>query len=506
MAKEKKADRPRMKISAAAVNSAPKRESFDPTTLFVVAEPPPNVVPADQPRLACDDLYGWAGSNPALAGLSAGYYAFPGYPYLAALTQQSEYRQACETVAREMTRKWIRFKAIGGSAKKAAKIKALEKAMRAFDVQHKMRRCLELAENFGRAHLYFDMGVAENIENLPLVYRKETIKKGSLKNIKVVEPTWCYPQAYNSTNPLKEDFYRPNLWWVMQQSVHHTRLLTIIPHPVPDLLKPAYSFGGISLVQMLQVAVNNFQRTRQSVSDLVHSFSTPVFKTDMSATLFPAPGQPTTSDTLTQRVTMFNNYRDNSGCFAINAAPGDGGNGVGESLEIVATPLGTLDALQAQAQEQQAPVIGCPLVVLLGYTPAGLNASAEDQVRVWYDRTHANQENTIADALDTIVKVMMLHTFGDIDDDIDWEFEPLWQLDDAQLAAVQKSKADTMAVLVQEGLVSPENAQEAIVNDEASPFKGMKLDPPPGPIVDDPEGESGGEAPGEEKSEQRDED
>jgi uncharacterized protein len=331
------------------------------------------------------------------------------------------------------------------------------------------------------------------------------IGKGKLKDIRVVEPMWCYAAAYNSDRPLKEGYYKPHIWYVMQQQVHSTRLLTIIPHPVPDLLKPAYSFGGVSLVQMMQVAVNNYQRTRQSISDLVHSFSTPVLKTDLSSALFAPPGTPMTGSDLTNRIMMFNNYRDNSGCFAVNAAPSDGGNGVGESLEIVATPLGTLDALQAQSQEQQAPVIGCPLVVLLGYTPAGLNASAEDQIRVWYDRTHANQENTVADTLDTIVKVVMLNTFGEIDDDIDWEFEPLWQLDDAQQAAVQKSKVDALAVLLQEGVVGPEDAQETLRNDEGSPFHGMNLDPPPGPMEEPDADTTGGEAPGESKSEERDE-
>ena len=36
----------------------------------------------------------------------------------------------------------------------------------------------------------------------------------------------------------------------MGRQVHTSRILTFIGRPVPDLLKPAYSFGGLSLVQL----------------------------------------------------------------------------------------------------------------------------------------------------------------------------------------------------------------------------------------------------------------
>jgi hypothetical protein len=52
---------------------------------------------------------------------------------------------------------------------------------------------------------------------------------------------------YNAINPLKGDWYNPQTWYVMGQEIHGSRLPTFIGHPVPDMLKPAYSFGGLSL-------------------------------------------------------------------------------------------------------------------------------------------------------------------------------------------------------------------------------------------------------------------
>ncbi|MGF6605041.1 hypothetical protein P3T23_009802, partial [Paraburkholderia sp. GAS448] len=48
------------------------------------------------------------------------------------------------------------------------------------------------------------------------------------------------------------------------------------------MLKPAYAFGCLSLSQIAKPYVDNWLRTRQSVSDLLHSFSTMVLKTNLA--------------------------------------------------------------------------------------------------------------------------------------------------------------------------------------------------------------------------------
>ncbi|WP_163360700.1 anti-CBASS protein Acb1 family protein, partial [Klebsiella aerogenes] len=74
---------------------------------------------------------------------------------------------------------------------------------------------------------------------------------------------------YNTTNPLAADWYKPALWYVQGRPVHATRLLTFVGREVPDLLKPAYSFGGLSMSQMAKPYVDNWLRTRASVADLI---------------------------------------------------------------------------------------------------------------------------------------------------------------------------------------------------------------------------------------------
>jgi uncharacterized protein len=239
------------------------------------------------------------------------------------------------------------------------------------------------------------------------------------------------PTTFNTTDPLRPDFYRPNAWNVMGQGVHDSRMLTFIGRPVPDILKPFYAYGGLSVVQMAKPYVDNWVRTRESVSDLLASFSQSGVKgIDMIDAL--ASGN---LDDLFNRIDVYNNLRDNRGFMALM---GD------EEFFNVSTQLGTLDKLQAQAQEQMASVSGIPLVKLLGVTPSGLNASSDGEVRVFYDMIHAYQEKIFAQPLRKALDLVMLSEFGEIDESISFLFEPLWQMSDAEKADVALKKTQAL--------------------------------------------------------------
>ena len=68
---------------------------------------------------------------------------FPGYPYLAELAQRPDYRNISETVAEEMTRKWIKLVSTGDKDK-TDKINRLEALMKKFGLREAFNRGMEL--------------------------------------------------------------------------------------------------------------------------------------------------------------------------------------------------------------------------------------------------------------------------------------------------------------------------------------------------------------------------
>ena len=456
--------------------------------LFAPAQPLPGVVPEGTRAMAMDDLNNPAFNYGGFGGLLTEGMYWLGFPYLAELSQRTEYRRISETIAKDMTRRWFRIQA-KGKDDKSDKISALEACIKHHKLKEKFTVLALMDGFFGRAHLYLDMGDGDDRVQmkLPLPVDPRMVKRDGLKGIRVVEPMWCYPNMYNANDPLKENFYLPQTWWVMGKEVHRTRLMPFIGREMPDMMKPAYSFGGLSLSQMAKPYVDNWLRTRQSVSDLIHSFSTPVLMTNMGSVMNAGAAQQ-----LKMRAALFNFFRDNSNLMALDKTT--------EDFKNVSAPLGSLDHLQAQSQEHMASAVGIPLVVLLGISPSGLNATSEGELQVWAQFIHASQGNFFDANLTTILNIMQLSLFGEIDPAITHAWEPLREMSEQEEAAARKSDADLDAVYVNAGVLSPDEIRQKLADESDSPYQGLDLStpapPPPNQEPDPLGGMGGGGGPG----------
>lgn len=466
----KEPEQVQMKIRPEAVADVSAR----PPKEFQQYKPPKGVIPKDieQGILAMDSTP-YCSLNESYQGYTYGYPdTFPGYPYLATLAQKPEYRKMVGTLAEEMTRKWVKLKTVGDDDK-SQRVKQLYDAMERFKLKERFREAAEHDGYFGGGQIYIDVQSAKGISawtdpvelQSKLFLSDKKIKKGSLRGFTVIEPVWTYPGVYNTDNPMSPDFYKPTEWFVMAKTVNASRMMDFVSRQVPDLLKAAYNFRGLSLTQIAEPYVNNWLRTRDSVSDMIHSFSVPVIGTNMSTLL-----QGGAADSLLARLDVFNQCRDNRGAFAKDNSPAQP-----ETVEFVNAPLSGLDNLQAQAQEQMAAVSSIPLVKLLGIQPAGLNASSDGEIRVFYDYIHALQQILFKDNLKHALDVIQLSEFGDIDPEITFEFEPLYEMSAKEKAEIRKIDADTDAVYSSVSALAGNEIRKKIADDPDSPYHSLDL-------------------------------
>lgn len=410
----------------------------------------PSIVAPQEHMLAmdnmCQQMAGYAGLEPQF------YSGFLGYPLLAQYSQSSEYRSVAETTAEEMTREWGVVK---GADEKI--VKEIEAELERLCVRDLMRKHIENDQLFGGSQLYIRIKNAKR--ELPLLLEPSGVPQGSLEGFSVIEPIWTTPSMYNANDPTAPDFFKPTVWYVMGQQTHADRLLTLIMRPVPDMLKPAYNFRGISMTQLMRPYVQRFQRTVDSISDLVHSYSMTGLKTDMSAVL---SGGTNGINQLTARAMLFAKYKNNQ-----NVMLTDKEN---EEFFQLNTPLSTLDALQAQSQEQMAAPAKMPLVKMFGQTPSGLNASSDGEIRVYYDHIAALQNAHILPQMRVILRLVQLSLYGKVDENIDFQFNSLYQLTAQEQAATNLIKAQLAQVYLQEGVLSQEEVREALAGDDEGDF------------------------------------
>jgi uncharacterized protein len=401
------------------------------------------------------------------AGLGSFGLYFPGYPYLAELAQRSEFRQPTETTAKEMTRKWISLRS-KSKADKSKQISQLEDDLKEFKVQSLFRKATEHDGFFGLGWIYVEIKNQDQAETLTIdAEGKGGVTKNSLEGFRNIEPMWTTPLVWNSTDPTRPDFYNPTSWMVLAKRTDSTRLLKFISREVPDIIKPAYNFGGVSLTQLIQSYVDRWLQTVSGVNRLINNFSILNLQTEMDAIL---QGDESGANDLKLRMQLFTKARDNQGLFATNKAT--------EGLEQLAVPLSGLSELQAQAQEHMAAPTHLPLVVLTGITPSGLNASSDSEIEIFHDWIHSMQENIYEDNLTKIIHILQLNRWGKIDDDIVFDFVQLKQLTGEALARVKKTQSEMDATYVDAGVVMPEEVRKRIATDPDSGYNNLATEMP----------------------------
>ena len=433
-------------------------------------------------EVAGDALPGMAEPDPAMADQFAEMQA-----------AKKEKEEARNAMAKE------RAAELADKGGKSERIKELTKEFDRLCVRDLMAKIVAFDGFFGRSHLYLDtsgkpsddgeetetrtvaVAVASEPSREELMtdigdgsdeVTKQKFKKGSLKRLAVIEPVWTYPQSYNATDPLREDWYNPSQWFVMGKQLHASRLLTFVGRPVPDILKPAYAFGGLSLSQIAKPYIDNWLQTRNSVNDIIRAFSVMVLSTDMSS-IMGGDG-----NAVFDRLDLFNTFRDNRGVFAIDKE--------GEEFSNVSAPLSSLDSLQAQAQEHMASVSRIPLVKLLGISPHGLNASSEGELKTFYDTISSYQEFFLRPNLTRVMHFAMMNIWGEVDEDITFKFEPLWALNEKEEAEVRKINAETDDILVNGvAALHPEEVRRRVATDPDTPYEGIDVSDVPDAPVDD---------------------
>jgi phage-related protein (TIGR01555 family) len=445
-------------MSRAKLRSMEKR-ARDAATRWESPTLMPGVVPQGQaPAVAMDSLCGqtYQFLNSAAGGLyAANIQPFPGYPNLAALATRPEYRAFASTISTELTREWIEITSKDRQDAKvlAEKIKQLEEACEYFNLRSVFRQAAEQEALFGRGQI--SINIKGTDISLPLILDPCTITKGSLRDFTPVEAMWTSPSMYNALDPTAPDFYKPTHWWMLGRDIHASRLLTIITRPLPDMLKPAYNFSGMSMSQLAQPYVENWLRTRQAVSDLIDKFSRTFLKTDMAQVLNGGDG-----GDLFDRLDIYVNTFSNLGMGVMDKEA--------EDIVQVNTPLSGLHELQAQAQEHMCSVSRIPAMILTGISPSGLNASSEGEIRAFYDWIAAMQEAHYAQPIDTCLKVIQLHLWGEIDDSITFKFKSLWQTSAKEESEIRRARAEEASIYITNGVIDASEARQNLADDPDS--------------------------------------
>lgn len=391
---------------------------------------------------------------------------FLGYPLLSNIAQDPLIRAGIETIADDMTRKFINLTS-KGDIDLSAKISELESNLQKFRVKSIFNQAISMCGYQGGCLVYIDVGpLDDNEKKTPLFLDSFTFKKGMLRGFKVIEPINIYPGIYDTLDPTSEGYFNPETWFILGKEYHKSRFLYFAQNEVPLILKPLYNFFGISLAQQVLEYVQNFTENRRSAQRLLNKFSMTVWRTDMSAFLNNG-----SCESLVQRVKFANSQRSNDGMFLLDKER--------EELEQINTPLAGVTDIVSMSLDLAPVILGISKDKYFGDLPKGLNASSEGTNRIYYDKIHSLNEKISYDAVEKVLKILQLNLYGEIDSNISFEFAPLWEMDERERAEINKINADTAAIYVDRGSLSNTEVRGALADNPNSGYSNIDVDDVP---------------------------
>ena len=393
---------------------------------------------------------------------------FIGYQLAAILAQHWLIDKACTMPARDAIRQGFDIVNVDGDDIKPEALKRLHKVNRRMRLNANMLEFVRKGRIFGVRIMLFKVDSTDPDYYLN-PFNPDGVTKGSYKGMVQVDPYWCSPQMdiAASSRPDSEHFYEPTWWLINGQKYHRSHLIIFRNGDLPDLLKPQYMYGGIPLPQRIMERVYGAERTANEAPQLVQTKRTTVWLTDMAQ--FAAAG-----DDSIARMNDWIAYRDN---YAVKM-----GDKQGDEFNQFDTGLADLDNVIMTQYQIVAAQAEMPSTKLLGTVPKGFNSTGEYEEASYHESLESIQAH---DLTPLVERHLLLASRSEVPElkgiELTVEWRPLDTPTAAEQANMNKVKADTGAVLVQSGAISPENEQERLKRDPASGYAALELTPPPDP-------------------------
>lgn len=385
---------------------------------------------------------------------------FVGYALLANVSQEALIRAGVETVADEMTRKFVEwtYDDDDGKNNHEKELNELESEAVKYDIKGKFREAAITDGFFGGCLAYIDVGDIDDEEKLePLVLDKKTFKQGSFRGLKVIEPINVYAGDYGTADPTSDDYFNPKYWYILGKKYHKSRFLYFAGNPVSVLLKPSYNFFGISKAQLALDYVAQFVANRESAQELLNKFSLTCWKTDMSQVL-----QGQSSSDLVKRVKAFNALKHNSGTMVLDKET--------EDMIQLNTPLAGVREIVEMSLNLLTAVWRIPKIKYIGEGEGGLNASSKEQMHSFYDYIQSQKEKMFTQPLETVMKILQLNMGKEPNEAISFKYPALWEMDELDRADLNEKKARTAIQYIANGVLSQEEVRENLSLDKDSGY------------------------------------
>lgn len=393
-----------------------------------------------------------------------GKHGFIGWQLCAVIAQNWAVQNACSIPAEDAARPgWENRFAEGTAAETesstdAADIptKARELALQKYSLSECLVRHARNMKIFGVSYL---LPVFEKGHDYSKPYNPDGIQPGSFKGFKIIDPYWVMPQwgRQSMSNPASMAFYEPAYYALPGGvSIHATQILKAVNAEVPDILKPSYYFGGIPLTQMIYERVYAAEKVANEAPLMALTKRTSVLYTNLDDVLKNPEITANNLATLTR-------FRDNQGIMIQDQD---------SRYEQHDISLADFDALISTQYQLVAAVAKMPAEKLFKTPISGLGQTGAYAEHDYKQELQSLQERVYMPVVNRANEIIMR---SDLErtEPITAAFNPVDMPTEKEKAEIQEIKARINTGYLTSGVITPEEARDALRNDKDSVYAGL---------------------------------
>lgn len=351
-------------------------------------------------------------------------------------------RKIVDIVPDDMTREWRAWQA------DEATISGLEAAEKRHGLRAKLAMALRWSRLYGGAALILGASDGEDDPSQPL--RLDRVGQGDMRYVHAVTRHKLAPGQIEDDIE-SENFGQPRTYLLHSAhghvQFHHSRIIRLIGAARPPTL-PDDGWGDSILMAVYQAMLNATTTSTVIASLLYEAKIDVVAVPDLSTHLSTREGK----DLLLRRFSVAGMLKSINNMLLL----GDGETHTTKQISFTGLPDIHIRFLQEAAGAADIPVSR-----LMGQAPAGLNATGESDLRMYYDMIASRQNDDLRPALDRIDEILIRSVLGKRPEDIWYRFESLWQITPQQQAEINAKNAQAFGVDVNSGVFDDEQLRRA---------------------------------------------
>jgi uncharacterized protein len=342
----------------------------------------------------------------------------------------------------DMTREWRKWN--GGPRHSAAMIGEEHR----LNVRQQVNKALKLARLHGGSAILLGDGAEDPSQPLAV----ERIAKGGVKYLHVLSRYEIWSKELDR-DPMSLYFGQPKAYELSSPTqsltIHPSRVVRFLGQPRLELTLSIDGWG-LSILQRVYDAVRNLAAALQNTASLTHEAKLDVIG---------VPGlnqnslDPSYREKMIARFGLVSLSKSNLNTIVHDAQ---------ESWEQKQVTFAGLVEVINKFLEVAAGAADMPVTRLLGTSPKGLNATGQSDFRAYYDALSGRQITDLGPALNPLDEALIRSALGSRPAGLTYEWNPLWQMTEAEQAAIALQKAQTAQIYGVLGAMPPSALRASI--------------------------------------------